>query len=154
MTRKLIYCGFEVCGLYLKYIVLLSAEMSMFPCETFLFFCIIILGFMPSTNIHNITYIYYINHNKITTNYYLYLKIALPLRYLLIVVATVHMLGLDSSDVMYNTLPLYHTAGGVVGTGAALVDGIPSVLRAKFSASNYWTDCIKYNCTVGHELGA
>lgn len=63
-------------------------------------------------------------------------------------VATVHMLGLRSSDVMYNPLPLYHTAGGLVGTGAALVDGIPSVLRGKFSVTNYWTDCIKYNCTV------
>lgn len=59
-----------------------------------------------------------------------------------------HMLGLKSSDRMYNSLPLYHTAGGVVGTGAALVDGIPSVLRAKFSASNFWADCIKYECTV------
>lgn len=59
-----------------------------------------------------------------------------------------HMLGLKSSDRMYNPLPLYHTAGGVVGTGAALVDGIPSVLRTKFSASNYWTDCISNDCTV------
>lgn len=74
-------------------------------------------------------------------------------KYLLIVVATVHMLGLKSSDVMYNPLPLYHTAGGLVGTGAALIDGIPSVLRAKFSASNYWTDCIKYNCTVAQYIG-
>lgn len=63
-------------------------------------------------------------------------------------VATVHMLGLKSSDVMYNPLPLYHTAGGLVGTGAALIDGIPSVLRTKFSASNYWSDCLKYKCTV------
>lgn len=69
-------------------------------------------------------------------------------RYLLVVVATVHMLGLNRKDRMYNPLPLYHLAGGLVGTGAALVDGIPSVLRAKFSASNYWTDCIKYDCTV------
>lgn len=64
------------------------------------------------------------------------------------VVATVHMLGLKSTDRLYNSLPLYHTAGGVVGTGAALVDGIPSVLRSKFSASNYWTDCLKFECTV------
>lgn len=51
-------------------------------------------------------------------------------------------------DIMYNPLPLYHTAGGIVGTGAALVDGIPTVIRQKFSASNYWKDCIKYKCTV------
>ncbi|CAD0196276.1 unnamed protein product [Chrysodeixis includens] len=74
-------------------------------------------------------------------------------KYLLVVVATVHMLGLNSKDRMYNPLPLYHLAGGLVGTGAALVDGIPSVLRAKFSASNYWTDCIKYDCTVAQYIG-
>ncbi|KAI5635961.1 AMP-binding enzyme domain-containing protein [Phthorimaea operculella] len=74
-------------------------------------------------------------------------------KYLLVVVATVHMLGLKSSDRMYNPLPLYHTAGGVVGTCAALVDGIPSVLRAKFSASNYWTDCIKHDATVAQYIG-
>ncbi|CAK1603333.1 unnamed protein product [Parnassius mnemosyne] len=74
-------------------------------------------------------------------------------KYLLVVVATVHMLGLRSSDRLYNPLPLYHTAGGLVGTGAALVDGIPSVLRAKFSVSNYWNDCIKYQCTVAQYIG-
>ena len=58
------------------------------------------------------------------------------------------MLGLRASDRLYNPLPLYHLAGGLVGTAAALVDGIPSVIRTKFSVTNYWTDCIKYNCTV------
>ncbi|XP_049872983.1 long-chain fatty acid transport protein 4-like [Pectinophora gossypiella] len=74
-------------------------------------------------------------------------------KYLLVVVATTHMLGLNSSDRMYNPLPLYHTAGGVVGTCVALVDGIPTVLRAKFSASNYWTDCIKHDATVAQYIG-
>lgn len=70
-------------------------------------------------------------------------------RYLLVTMATFHMLGLrPASDVMYNPIPLYHMAGGLVGTGCALVKGIPSVLRTKFSVSAYWTDCIKYNCTV------
>ncbi|XP_022125784.2 long-chain fatty acid transport protein 4 [Pieris rapae] len=74
-------------------------------------------------------------------------------KYLIVVVATVHMLGLKSTDRMYNPLPLYHLAGGLVGTAAALVDGIPSVLRSKFSASNYWSDCIKYECTVSQYIG-
>ncbi|XP_037297678.1 long-chain fatty acid transport protein 4 [Manduca sexta] len=74
-------------------------------------------------------------------------------KYLLVVAATVHMLGLKKSDRMYNSLPLYHMAGGVVGTGAALVAGIPSVLRSKFSASNFWTDCINYECTVAQYIG-
>lgn len=59
------------------------------------------------------------------------------------------MLGLRSeSDILYNPVPLYHMAGGIVGTCCALIKGIPSVLRVKFSVSAYWTDCIKYNCTV------
>ncbi|XP_063376171.1 long-chain fatty acid transport protein 4-like [Cydia fagiglandana] len=74
-------------------------------------------------------------------------------KYLLIVLATVHMLGLKWWDRMYNPLPMYHTAGGVVGTGAALVEGIPSVIRPRFSASNYWTDCINYQCTVAQYIG-
>lgn len=67
--------------------------------------------------------------------------------------ATYHMLGLRAdSDIMYNPIPLYHMAGGMVGTGCALVKGIPSVLRTKFSVSAYWTDCIKYNCTVSQRF--
>ncbi|KAK0172573.1 hypothetical protein PV328_005876 [Microctonus aethiopoides] len=75
-------------------------------------------------------------------------------RYLLVTMATFHMLGLrPASDVMYNPIPLYHMAGGLVGTGCALVKGIPSVLRTKFSVSAYWTDCIKYNCTLAEYIG-
>ncbi|KAG8271589.1 hypothetical protein J6590_059065 [Homalodisca vitripennis] len=54
---------------------------------------------------------------------------------------------------MYNPLPLYHVAGGGLGVGPALVLGIPCVIRAKFSASGYFEDCIKYNCTVGQYIG-
>ncbi|XP_066596387.1 long-chain fatty acid transport protein 4-like [Prorops nasuta] len=75
-------------------------------------------------------------------------------RYLLVQTATFHMLGLRrDSDVMYNPIPLYHMAGGLVGTGCALIKGIPSVLRTKFSVSAYWTDCIKYNCTLSQYIG-
>ncbi|XP_057325227.1 long-chain fatty acid transport protein 4-like [Microplitis mediator] len=74
-------------------------------------------------------------------------------RYLLVTMATYHMLGLRDGDIMYNPIPLYHMAGGLVGTGCALVKGIPSVLRTKFSVSHYWTDCIKYNCTLAQYIG-
>jgi hypothetical protein len=52
------------------------------------------------------------------------------------------------NDIIYNPLPLYHSTGGILGTGPPLVLGNPVVLRTKFSASAYWKDCIKYNCTV------
>ena len=58
------------------------------------------------------------------------------------------MLGLRSTDRIYDSLPLYHTAGGVVGAGQALLRGIPVVLRRRFSASKFWADCAHYECTV------
>lgn len=51
-------------------------------------------------------------------------------------------------DVVYVTLPLYHTNGGVLGVGQMIASGATVVIRKKFSASNFWTDCIKYQCTV------
>lgn len=69
-------------------------------------------------------------------------------RYLLIPLG-VHTSGrLNSSDVLYDPLPLHHTAGGVLGAGQCLVLGLTVVLRKKFSASNYWNDVAKYECTV------
>lgn len=69
-------------------------------------------------------------------------------RYLLVVMPF-NLVGLKSGDILYNPNPLYHTAGGMLGVGFAILKGIPTVLRTKFSVSAYWTDCIKYNCTVG-----
>ncbi|XP_067001452.2 long-chain fatty acid transport protein 4 isoform X2 [Anabrus simplex] len=79
--------------------------------------------------------------------------IILHSRYLLATMAAVHALALRRDDVMYNPLPLYHMAGGVVGTGPSLAVGITCVLRSKFSASSFWSDCIKYNCTVAQYIG-
>ena len=55
---------------------------------------------------------------------------------------------LRSDDVVYCTLPIYHANGGLIGIGMALVSGATVVLRKKFSASNFWKDCIEYKCTV------
>ncbi|KFO82431.1 Long-chain fatty acid transport protein 4 [Cuculus canorus] len=50
-------------------------------------------------------------------------------------------------DVMYDCLPLYHAAGNIVGVGQCLLQGMTIVIRKKFSASQFWEDCVKYNCT-------
>ncbi|XP_050693749.1 long-chain fatty acid transport protein 4-like isoform X1 [Eriocheir sinensis] len=63
------------------------------------------------------------------------------------------MIGLISTDILYDPLPLYHTAGGIIGAGQTLFSGIPSVIRRKFSATQYWSDCIKYGCTAGQYIG-
>lgn len=67
--------------------------------------------------------------------------------------AAVKSLRLTRSDVIYDPLPLYHTTGGNVGVGCALIGGLTVVIRSKFSASAYFPDCAKYKCTVsGREL--
>lgn len=58
------------------------------------------------------------------------------------------MTNLQLDDIVYDPLPLYHSAGGMVGVGQMLLRGITVVLRKKFSATNFWIDCNKYNCTV------
>lgn len=56
--------------------------------------------------------------------------------------------GTETNDVVYVTLPLYHTNGGVLALGQMIFNGSTIVLRRKFSATNFWTDCIKEKCTV------
>ncbi|XP_035760349.1 very long-chain acyl-CoA synthetase-like, partial [Neolamprologus brichardi] len=60
--------------------------------------------------------------------------------------------GVNFKDVIYDTLPLYHSTGFLVFTGA-IERGIPVVLRSKFSASQFWDDCRKYNVTVIQYIG-
>lgn len=54
-------------------------------------------------------------------------------------------------DIIYNSLPLYHTNGGILAAGQMLFWGSTLVLRKKFSASNFFTDCVKHKCTVSTE---
>ncbi|KFQ99380.1 Long-chain fatty acid transport protein 4, partial [Opisthocomus hoazin] len=56
-------------------------------------------------------------------------------------------------DVMYDCLPLYHAAGNIVGVGQCLLQGMTIVIRKKFSASHFWEDCVKYNCTIVQYIG-
>ncbi|XP_067827330.1 long-chain fatty acid transport protein 2-like [Heptranchias perlo] len=56
--------------------------------------------------------------------------------------------GLSSTDVIYLTLPLYHSAGSLIGIGSCIYQGATVVLRRKFSASQFWDDCRRYNVTV------
>ncbi|KAJ0181726.1 hypothetical protein K1T71_002448 [Dendrolimus kikuchii] len=65
----------------------------------------------------------------------------------------VHFWRLNSNDVIYCPLPLYHTAGGVVSVGQALVLGCTIILKNKFSASQYFPDCVKYKATAAHYIG-
>jgi len=57
------------------------------------------------------------------------------------------------SDRMYDCLPLYHTAGGVVATGALLIKGGSVVIREKFSAREFWDDVARFECTCFQYIG-
>ncbi|XP_074549543.1 long-chain fatty acid transport protein 1-like [Halichoeres trimaculatus] len=59
-----------------------------------------------------------------------------------------HSFGLQNNDIIYNCLPLYHSAGTIMGVGQCLLFGVTVVVRRKFSASRFWDDCVKHNCTV------
>ncbi|KAJ8398280.1 hypothetical protein AAFF_G00428500 [Aldrovandia affinis] len=61
--------------------------------------------------------------------------------------------GVTSKDVIYINLPLYHSAGLMIGVAGAIERGITIVLRRKFSASQFWEDCRKYNVTVIQYIG-
>jgi acyl-CoA synthetase (AMP-forming)/AMP-acid ligase II len=61
--------------------------------------------------------------------------------------------GLTTSDIVYVSLPIYHSNGGVLGVGSAILSGATVVLRRKFSASQFWRDCIRHNCTAFFYVG-
>ncbi|XP_062286508.1 long-chain fatty acid transport protein 1-like [Scomber scombrus] len=74
-------------------------------------------------------------------------------RYYRIAAFGYHSFGLQHNDVIYNCLPLYHSAGAVMGVGQCLLFGLTVVVRKKFSASRFWDDCVKHNCTVIQYIG-
>ncbi|XP_062860722.1 solute carrier family 27 member 2a [Trichomycterus rosablanca] len=63
------------------------------------------------------------------------------------------MCGVCSDDIIYIYLPLYHSAGLLMGLTGAIERGITVVLRRKFSASQFWSDCRKNNVTVIQYIG-
>lgn len=74
-------------------------------------------------------------------------------RYLFFCTGAHHMAALTEEDIIYNPLPLYHSAGGMVGMGQVLVFNCTAVIRRKFSASQFWIEAGKHNCTVGQYVG-
>jgi fatty-acyl-CoA synthase len=63
------------------------------------------------------------------------------------------MIDTRRTDRMYNCLPMYHSIGGVVATGAVLVNGGSVAIRERFSASRFWDDIAEWNCTLFQYIG-
>ncbi|XP_056595223.1 very long-chain acyl-CoA synthetase [Triplophysa dalaica] len=61
--------------------------------------------------------------------------------------------GVTSEDVLYINLPLYHSAGFCIGFGGCIERGSSIVLKSKFSSSQFWDDCRKYNVTLIQYIG-
>jgi fatty-acyl-CoA synthase len=57
------------------------------------------------------------------------------------------------ADRFYDCLPMYHSVGGIVATGAALVTGGSVVVRRRFSARNFWADVARWECTAFQYIG-
>ena len=58
-----------------------------------------------------------------------------------------------ASDRLYDCLPMYHTAGGIVSTGSLLMNGGSVVIREKFSAREFWDDIVRFDCTMFQYIG-
>ena len=63
------------------------------------------------------------------------------------------MMDTQRTDRMYNVLPMYHAIGGVVATGAVLVNGGSVRIAERFSAHRFWDDVSDSECTLFQYIG-
>ncbi|KAI6209561.1 Protein CBR-ACS-22 [Aphelenchoides besseyi] len=74
-------------------------------------------------------------------------------RYYFVTMASGKAFKLTGDDRLYVTMPMYHSAAGIIGVGQTIVRGCTSVIRKRFSASNFWKDAITYDCTASQYIG-
>ncbi|HWB97337.1 MAG TPA: long-chain-acyl-CoA synthetase [Bryobacteraceae bacterium] len=63
------------------------------------------------------------------------------------------MMNIQPGDRLYDSLPMYHSVGGVLAPGAVLAGGGSLVTREKFSASQFWSDVVRWDCTIVQYIG-
>jgi acyl-CoA synthetase (AMP-forming)/AMP-acid ligase II len=61
-------------------------------------------------------------------------------------------IGISTEDVLYTALPLYHSAGGMLGVGTFML-GCTMVISRKFSATNFFRHCTIYKATAVQYIG-
>ncbi len=62
--------------------------------------------------------------------------------------------NLDENDCIYVPTPLFHAHSWHTGINLALLRGARMLLIKRFSASKYWDDIKRYNCTISTGGGA
>jgi citronellyl-CoA synthetase len=63
------------------------------------------------------------------------------------------VLEMTPEDVMYITLPMFHSNAFNIGWAAAIGGGSAVALRRKFSARNFWQDTRKFSATAFNYIG-
>ena len=61
--------------------------------------------------------------------------------------------GYSEKDCLYNALPLFHGNAQLLSAMPALLSGARMVLKERFSASQFWDDVRRYNCTEFNYIG-
>jgi len=61
--------------------------------------------------------------------------------------------GATSDDRLYDCLPVYHSVGGIVAPCSMLFAGASVALADKFSASHFWQDVARFDCTLFQYIG-
>jgi fatty-acyl-CoA synthase len=56
-------------------------------------------------------------------------------------------------DRLYNCLPVYHSVGGIVAPCSMLFAGGSVASAGKFSATNFWSDLVRFDCTLFQYIG-
>ena len=82
---------------------------------------------------------------------------AAPMRHIHMMSSTygwgVLALNMQPEDVIYITLPLFHSNAMHIGWASALRGGSAVALARKFSATNFWNDVRKHNATCFNYIG-
>ena len=63
------------------------------------------------------------------------------------------MMDAKPADRLYDCLPMYHSTGGVLAPGAMLAAGGSVAIGAEFSASRFWSEVIRWDCTLFQYIG-
>lgn len=61
--------------------------------------------------------------------------------------------GATPQDRLYDCLPLFHSVGGIVAPCSMLAAGGSVVIAEKFSATNFWHDIVRFDCTLFQYIG-